>query len=102
MKSDNMNETMENPNSLADLIGNHIGRYELSDHKKKGHAFDRKVALACGAGLALMIGGMFANEHYTQNQAEYESKLTGIIQEHVMTKMPTIPLEAYLQNNNYE
>jgi len=102
MECDDVNRKMQEPKSLADLIGNHIGRYELSEHKKKSHALGQKVALACGTGMALMLGGLFANEHYNQNQAHYDSRITQAIQEHIMERMPTNPIVTYQQNNNYE
>jgi hypothetical protein len=88
--------------SIADLIGNHIGRQELSEHKKKSHDFNRKVALSCMASLAVMLGGLSASEHYNANKDAYDSKLTRTIHEYVMNGMPTNPLSQYVTGMSKE
>ena len=96
---DDMEIEPRDPRNLADIVGNTIGRVQLSEQKKEGHSFGRKTAIACAATMALLLGGQFARQNYQENKSEYDSRLTQVIQEQVMERKPVI---AYMQNNSYE
>ena len=90
------------PKSLTDIVGNTIGRVQLSEQKKDSQGFGRKTVIACAATMALLMGGQFASQNYQGNKAHYDSRLTQAIQEHIMERMPVNPITAYMQDNNYE
>ncbi|MFT4309485.1 MAG: hypothetical protein ACMXYL_03280 [Candidatus Woesearchaeota archaeon] len=96
-------ERVEAPSNLSDIIGNHIGAYEHSEHKQRAHSFGRKTAIACAASMALMIGGLYGNEHYNANRNEYNNRIAQAINEHASNRMPANPsLAGYmgLYNND--
>lgn len=90
---------------LAVIIGEHLAKHGRTTPKDENRSFGRNAFLACVATGAISLGALFGADQiaqYNQNPVAYTNEIIESAYQKAQDIMPTNPITAYLQNNNYE